>query len=61
MSHSEGVKVTVFTPSGKEGRQKQNYLSKFILLLIILLSKELLISRSASFLISTFDALCKRV
>lgn len=63
MSDSEeGVKITIFTPSwGAEGRQKQNYSSNFILLLIILPSKELLISRSESFLISTFDALCKRV
>lgn len=64
MSNSEaGVKgITVFTPSwGEEGTQKKNYLRNFILLLIILPRRDLLISKSESFLISTFDALCKRV
>lgn len=63
MSNSEdGVKITVLTTSyGEAGTQKENYLRNFILLLIILPSRDLWISRSESFLISTFDALCKRV
>ena len=62
MSNSEVVKIMVLYPFWrKESRQKQKFFRNFIFIAYNFPSRNLLISKYKSLLISKFDALYKRV